>query len=113
MFLLGVLARLILGLLCGGWVGCFTWILRGIGRVRLLCWLISCGVGCPVDLGVVGGLLVSWVRFDTGTPLAANQGLQRALEEPALVAGQRTAAKPRVKSNPLFSGGGIGLVFMV
>src|ERR1044072_1175839 len=78
MFLLGVLARLILGLLCGGWVGCFTWILRGIGRVRVLCSLISCGVGCPVDLGVVGGLLVSWVRFDTGTPLAANQGLQRA-----------------------------------
>src|ERR1044072_8760182 len=56
-------------------------------------------------------LWVSWVRFDTGTPLAANQGLQRAVEEPALVAGQRTAAKPRVKSNPLFSGGGIGLVF--
>src|ERR1044072_3209433 len=55
-------------------------------------------------------LWVSWVRFDTGTPLAANQGLQRAVEEPALVAGQRTAAKPRVKSNPLFSGSGIGIV---
>src|ERR1041385_322567 len=56
-------------------------------------------------------LSVSWVRFDTGTPFAANQGLQRAVEEPALVAGQRTAAKPRVKSNPLLSGIGIGLVF--
>src|ERR1044072_7945420 len=52
---------------------------------------------------------MGWVWFDTGTPSAAIKGNHGQAREPALVAGQRTAAEPRVKPNPQRRGSQFGL----